>query len=218
MFIAGVDEAGRGPALGPMVLAVVLASKEQEEALKELKVKDSKLLKKSEREYLEKKIKETVEDYAIAIVHPKELDGLMDRRSLNEIEAMKIGAMLNSLKQKPEVLIADSPDLIEQNFAKRIKKYFCEPILIRAEHFADKNHAVVSAASIIAKVARDREIEKLKQEFGDIGSGYSHDPKTREFIEKYIENNNCLPSCARKNWQTSMNALDKKFQKRLEEY
>ncbi len=217
MFTAGVDEAGRGPALGPMVLATVLASKEQEEKLWEMKVRDSKLLKREERERLEGKIKNAVEDFAVAVVLPEELDCLMDRKSLNEIEAMKVGAMLNSLKKKPAVLIVDSPDLIEGNFAKRIKKYFGGDVVIRAEHFADRNHTVVSAASIIAKVARDREIEKLKREFGDIGSGYSHDPKTIEFIESYVSVHSRLPPCARKNWQTNMNALDKKFQKKLGE-
>jgi ribonuclease HII len=94
-------------------------------------------------------------------------------------------------------------------------KYCGKSVTIRSEHFADKNHAVVSAASILAKVARDREIEKLKKEFGEIGSGYSSDPVTMAFLRKWIEEKGSLPPMARQNWETSRRELNKKFQTRL---
>ncbi|MEM0360217.1 MAG: ribonuclease HII [Candidatus Diapherotrites archaeon] len=215
MLVAGVDEAGRGPALGPMALALVVATKEQEELLLGMGVRDSKELQPKERERLEKKILDCIEEYRIVLVEPKELDALMERKSLNEIEAMRIAEMLNSLNSCPEIVFVDSPDIIERNFAKRIKKYCSKSVLIRAEHFADKNYAVVSAASILAKTARDRAIEMLKREFGEIGSGYSSDPITIEFLQKWVKEKGSLPPIARKNWETSKRELDKKFQTRL---
>jgi len=218
MFLGGVDEAGRGPVLGPMVMAIVIATKEQEEKFIGLGVKDSKELKVSKRLELFDKIKDISEESAVAIIEPDDLNKLMPRHSLNEIEAMYIADLLNSLKSRPDLLFVDSPDSIESNFSKRIIKYCEKKIDIRSEHYADTNYPVVSAASILAKVTRDREIDRLKEEFGELGSGYSHDEVTRKFLSKWVEEKGSLPSCARAHWETSKRELNKKFQKKLGEY
>ena len=216
MFLAGVDEAGRGPALGPMAMAIVVATKEQEEELISMGVRDSKELSPTKRESLAKKIKSLVEEYRVSLVSPSELNELMVRKSLNEIEAMRIAEMVNSLAAKPEIVVVDSPDIIESNFSKRIARYCSREITIRSEHFADRNYPLVSAASILAKVARDAEIESLKGEFGEIGSGYPHDPDTIAFIRKWVEENGSLPPIARSEWETNKRELDRKFQRKLQ--
>ena len=218
MLLAGIDEAGRGPALGPLALGLVVATKEQEEKLAGLGVRDSKELKPPDRERLSGEIEGLVEEFTVSLVAPAELNKLMVRKSLNEIEAMRIGEMLNSLKSRPEVLFVDSPDIIESNFSKRIGRYCGRKLAIRSEHFADKNYPLVAAASILAKVARDNAIEELKKEFGEIGSGYPHDPRTIAFIKKYIDEKKCLPPFARTSWETNKRALDSKYQKRLNEW
>jgi len=215
MLLAGIDEAGRGPALGPMALAIVVATKEQEEKLVALGVRDSKELNAGERERLDAEIREIAEESVVSLVAPEELNRLMIRKSLNEIEAMRIGEMLNSISSRPEMLFVDSPDIIEANFSKRIEKYCGRKIVIKSEHFADKNYPLVAAASIIAKVARDAEIEKLRKEFGEIGSGYPHDSRTIAFIRKYIDEKKCLPPFARTSWETNKRELDSKFQTKL---
>lgn len=218
ILIGGIDEAGRGSALGPLVMAAVLVNKEQEEQLMELGVRDSKELSKKNRERLAKEIKDLAEKYAIVKITPKELNELMPRKSLNEIEAMKAAQLIQEIGEKPAMLIVDSPDIIASNFAKRIKKYLPFNLLIKAEHFADKTHAVVSAASILAKVARDSEVDTLKRYYGEVGSGYWHDPLTQSFIEKWTAKHGKLPSCARAHWQPNIRTLDKKLQKTLEEF
>ncbi len=215
MLIAGIDEAGRGPVFGPMVLAVCCIHKRDEEKLLDLGVKDSKLLSAKERERQFIEIKNIVNEFNSVHVLPKEIDSLRNRKSLNEIEAMRVGMLLNGLKEKPEVVFVDSPDIKQENFSVRIKKYLNFDCIIKSEHKADLNYPVVSAASIIAKVERDFEIKKLAEEHGEIGSGYPADEVTVRFLEKWMKNNNCLPSFARNSWDTSKRALDKKFQKKL---
>ncbi len=215
MLIAGIDEAGLGPCLGPMVLCVATIEKAEEEKLLEIGVKDSKQLTASQREKQFGQLQKVLREFRTIHILPHEMDALMDWKSLNEIEAMKIGYLLNSLKEKPEVVFIDSPDVIEKNFARRIRKYVSYGLKIKSEHKADVNYPKVSGASIIAKVERDAVIAELAKEFGEIGSGYSHDPKTIAFLENWMKHNKALPHFARKAWDTNKRILDKKFQKSL---
>lgn len=215
MLIAGIDEAGRGPCLGPMVLAVATISKETESALEEIGVKDSKQLSAQQRLEQFPKIKTALHEYATVHIEPAELDALMDWKSLNEIEAMKIGFLLNNLKQKPDIVFVDSPDVIQENFGERIRKYLTFETKLRTEHKADVNYPIASAASILAKVERDFAIETLSKTHGSIGSGYSHDPVTREYLFNYVKQNKCLPAFCRKSWDTSRQALDSTLQQKL---
>lgn len=215
MLIAGIDEAGRGPCLGPLVVAVSVLEKSREEELYELGVKDSKLLSTEKRKKFYPKIKKLSLEHAFSKVSAKELDSLMLRKSLNEIEAMKIAKMLNELKNKPEVLYVDSPDILQDNFGKRLKKYLSFSPTIIAEHKADFNYAVVSAASIIAKVERDKEIERFSKKYGRIGSGYPGDKETTEFIRKYLDMHNSLPEIVRMSWDTTKRILNDKYQTKL---
>src|SRR3989344_7069004 len=140
MLIAGVDEAGRGPALGPMVLSIASIEKKDEEKLVKLGVKDSKLLTEKERERQNKELPKILFEFNSVHIGPAEIDQLRDRKSLNEIEAMRIGYLLNSLKTKPDIVYIDSPDPIARNFGKRIEKYISFGLEIRAEHKADLNY------------------------------------------------------------------------------
>jgi ribonuclease HII len=216
MLIAGIDEAGRGPVLGPMVIAITVIEKEQEEKLKELGVTDSKLLSEKKRLELLPKIKETVIEFNSVKIQAEEIDGFMLRKSLNELEAMKAAYLINSLKATPDLVLIDSPDLIESNFEKRIRKYLNKKIKIISQHKADLNYLIVGASSIIAKTERDEEIKKLSKEFKcDLGTGYPHDEKTISFIKNYLKKNNRLPECARKKWNTSTRLSDERFQQKL---
>jgi len=142
----------------------------------------------------------------------------MPRKSLNEIEAMNAAQLLNEVVPRPEIAIVDSPDLIAENFSKRIKKYLSSSLLIKAEHFADSNYAVVGAASILAKVARDSEVAKLREKRGNLGSGYWHDPLTKSFVQNWVDQHKALPECARIHWAPSIYTLNKKLQKKLGEF
>lgn len=218
MLIAGVDEAGRGPAIGPMVMAVAVIDSEDEHGLAEMGAKDSKLVPEPERERLYPLLQSALRAHQTVHINPDEMDVLMDRISLNEIEAMKIGSMLNTLTEKPSVVFVDSPDPLAENFARRIQGYLSFKPKIVSEHKADVNYPVVSAASIIAKVQRDaviKELQRAFEVFGDIGSGYSHDERTISFLQKYVKLHNALPSCARKKWGTNVRLMDQRFQTKL---
>jgi len=215
MLIAGIDEAGRGPALGPMVLSIATIEKKDEELLRKLGVKDSKLLQAKERQRQRRELRKILYEFNSVKIPAAEIDSLRDRKSLNEIEAMRIGYLLNSLKKKPEVAYVDAPDPIAKNFGKRIKKYISFGLTIKAEHKADVNYPIVSAASIIAKVERDTAIERLCRKYGKLGSGYPHDPDTIAFLCNWVKKNKSLPDFARKSWETSKNIENKVFQKKL---
>ncbi|MBS3172618.1 ribonuclease HII [Candidatus Woesearchaeota archaeon] len=214
--ILGIDEAGRGPVIGPMVMAGVLISEADEKKLKELGVKDSKLLTPKKREELFDKIKKIAKDYEIIIIPPKEIDEAVESQesNLNRLEVIKSAMIIN--KFNPNLTILDCPTVSTHKYEEEIRFYLKNKELkLKAENKADVNYPVVSAASILAKVTRDREIEKLKEKYGDIGPGYPSNEITKKFIK---ENWNKHPEIFRKSWATFKNIERKKDQKNLVDF
>jgi len=216
MLDCGIDEAGRGPLLGPMVICGVLADEKQVDELKKLGVKDSKLLAPKQREFLFDKIKKVISGYELAIISPQEIDEAVESETmnLNWLEAVKSAEIINKLK--PQKAIIDSPS----NNTEKYKQYVLKLLdgketKIVAEHKADLNYPIVSAASILAKVTRDREIETLKRKYGELGSGYPSDPVTREFL---LKNYRKFPEIFRKSWQSYKEVAGHKGQKKLGEF
>ena len=216
MIVCGIDEVGRGPVIGPMVLGCVLLDDAGRKRLGDLKVRDSKKVSPERRERLAPQIKECAIEWSLIKISPQEIDYLRKKISLNAIEAMKIAELLARLKNWPAKVIVDSPDPVADNFRERITKFLNGrnmPIPeIVAEHKADDRYIEVSAASIIAKVERDLDIEKLQQEYGEIGSGYLSDQVTRDYIRK-TKRNGETPHFVRRSWNTSSAT-----QTRLEEF
>jgi ribonuclease HII len=217
-LVAGVDEAGRGCVLGPLVLAVCVIDKNKEKMFKDAGVKDSKLLSSQKREELLELIKKEAEDYQIAVIPAEELNILMDRYSLNEIEAQKACVAMSQLKVIPEVIVFDSPDTSTDHFTKRIKDNLkaisCKfDSKLISEHKADLNHPSVSCASILAKVTRDK---LLKKELGGLEiSGYSSDPKTIDYLKDYFRKHKDFPKNTRLKWKTLDNIVNDLYQKKL---
>ncbi|MEK6875785.1 MAG: ribonuclease HII, partial [Nanoarchaeota archaeon] len=218
ILICGIDEAGRGPVLGPLVMCGLLVKEEDEKKLVKLQVKDSKLLTRERREFLFDKIKDVSYKAEIVIIDPDEIDHAVnnhDGLNLNKLEARKSAEIINLLK--PDKAIIDAPS----NNIKAYKEYLSgyiknKKIELILEHKADVNYPVVSAASILAKVTRDNEIEKIKKKIKiDFGSGYMSDPKTVDFLEKYYEK---FPELFRKSWFPYQDMLNKKFQSKLEDF
>jgi ribonuclease HII len=216
MLVAGIDEAGRGPVLGPMVLACVVIDSEDEAAIKKAGVRDSKELKPGKREELYSMIRGIAKEISSVHVPASEIDLLRKKISLNELEARKIAGLLSGLSSKPEVVYVDAPDTIEANFAKRIAKCGITHKIV-SEHRADSTYAVCSAASVIAKVERDRAVRALEEKYGKLGSGYPHDPDTIGFLNKCIEKKE-YPDLIRQSWDTFDRLVKEKAQKRLDFY
>ncbi|ASJ01043.1 ribonuclease HII [Thermococcus gorgonarius] len=198
--IAGIDEAGRGPVIGPMVIAAVVFDEVNLPKLEALGVRDSKKLTPKRREKLFNEILKIADDYVILELSPEEIDSR--EGTLNEFEVNNFVKALNSLKVKPDVIYIDAADVKEERFGEEIGKLLNFKAGIIAEHKADDKFPPVSAASIVAKVTRDRAIERLKEEYGEIGSGYPSDPRTREFLMSYYKKHGEFPPIVRRTWKT----------------
>lgn len=190
MLTIGIDDAGRGPIMGPMILAGVLIDKNSETALKKYPIRDSKQLTHPKRIELSKIIKEGVLAYETVRAIPEEIDNALKTGiNLNRLEAMKMAEVINSLnngKQKINVII-DCPSTNIKKWREILMEYIKEPknLNIVCEHKADANYLPVSAASILAKVKREEEVEKIKDKYGKTGSGYTSDPYTIEFLKEH---------------------------------
>jgi ribonuclease HII len=218
-MISGIDEAGKGPVLGPMCVAGILLNEAKTDELLRIKVKDSKLLTGKKREVLDGEIKKIVEGYFILEVSPSRIDELRKIMTMNEIMVICFTEVLEELR--PDHAFVDAADVIANRFGKNIREKYSGEIFITSEHKADVKYPIVSAASILAKVQRDSLIKHLEDELGmEIGSGYPSDPKTILFLENWVKDNNSLPSFARNSWETSKRILEKydRNQKRLFQY
>jgi ribonuclease HII len=197
MIICGVDDAGRGSVLGPLVIAGVSIERTKIKHLSEIGVKDSKQLSPKTREILYKKIIAIVDDYYVARISPKIIDESVYKNQLNHLEAKYMAKVIAKLQ--PDSSYVDSCDVNPARFGKEISK-LANSGKIFSRHHADSRFAVVSAASIVAKVNRDREIEKLRKKH-DLGSGYPSDSKTMQFIKEWILEHNKTPEFVRKSWK-----------------
>ena len=100
-LVSGIDEAGRGCVLGPMVISICTIYQKDESFFREVGVKDSKLLSPTKREQLFKIIKDKAKEYRIIVIPAQEINVLMNAFSLNVIETQKFGDLINSLKNIP---------------------------------------------------------------------------------------------------------------------
>ncbi len=219
-LILGIDDAGRGPVLGPMILAGCLITEEAEKKLKKLGVKDSKDLTAKRREFLAEKIRETAETFEVVLAYPKEIDGKNHKGiNLNDLEAIKTAEIINKINKglKKIKVIIDCPSVSIGKWKDLLKTKIknLANLEIVCEHKADKNYIAVSAASILAKSVREKEMNILKEKYGDeIGSGYCSDPATCRFLEKYAEKHK-EDGIFRQTWSTWKKACANLEQKRL---
>ncbi len=217
MKVCGIDEAGRGAVLGPLVICGALIDEKDEPKLKELGVKDSKLLTPKQRERIAEALKKLVK-YQLVVLSPKEIDNNVNGENgsnLNWLEANKSVELINILQPEKAIIDCPSPN------TKAYHEYIAERLLhkkvkIITEHKADVNYLVVGAASILAKVARDAAIEEIKKHVGeDCGPGYPANAITMQFLRKNWDKH---PELFRHSWSTYKEVAGLKKQKRIGEY
>ena len=202
MKIIGIDEAGRGPAIGPMIMAGVLYDDMTEDRLKSLGVRDSKKLSSRRRELLEPQIKESVMRYWIAEISVS----LIDRKNLNTLELEAAASIIREADAETVFLDVPVAENSRYKFIDRLRKAIQKDIPIVAKSHADDIFPCVSAASILAKVERDRLISNLHSIYGDFGSGYPGDSKTQVFISEWYR----YPEIIRKRWQPVRDVIVRK--------
>jgi ribonuclease HII len=223
-LILGIDDAGRGPLIGPMALAGCLIPKSLEAEFKSMGVKDSKMLQPKKREALAEEIRKKASSYYVTLSFPEKIDnGIKTGTNLNKIEAMEAAEIINKLTEnltEPVSIIIDCPSTNRQAWRKQVIEYIhsMDNLNLICEHKADRDYVAVSAASILAKSQRETEVAKLKEKIGiDFGSGYTSDPKTIDFMKANSERfkNDGL---FRKSWATFQNYEKETKQKKLGEF
>lgn len=218
----GIDEAGKGPVLGPMVAAAVRADPD---ALPE-GIDDSKRLSPARREELAAALRaDGAIGVGVAAVPVARIDDPeTDMNRLTAAAQVEAAARVVPDGARDRV-VADAGDVSESRFARRLREGIAEAtgaeIEVLAEHGADESRAVVGAASVLAKVERDARIDALAEEYGGyggIGSGYPSDPATREFLRAYVAEHGDVPDCARRSWGTCEDVLAAAEQSSLSEF
>lgn len=217
MRVLGIDEAGRGAVIGPLVICGLMIDEKDEKKLKEIRVKDSKELTPKKREELVPMIEKIATHTAILRLPPCKIDNSRKKGiNLNQLEAIKMAEIINMLE--PDRAIVDTPSLNTNKFRDYLwSKLENKNVELICENFADKKYPVVSAASILAKVDRDERIEELKMRVSyDFGVGYSHDFRTINFLNKLAEEGNGkLPNYVRHTWSTAEQITKKYKQMRI---
>lgn len=190
MFRAGIDEAGRGPVIGPLVAALAVLDARGEALLAAAGVTDSKKISPGKRESLAVLIREHALTTHLVIADPERIDRALNDpvSNLNLLEAELTAQLLESLPEGSGVVVIDLPTRSKDAYeaAIRSRGHIPRDVSLVLEHKADLNHVACAAASILAKVERDRRIAVIESEIGiPIGSGYPSDPRTKAFLDSH---------------------------------
>jgi ribonuclease HII len=203
MLISGVDDAGRGSVIGPLAIAGVSLEEKDLLKLADLGVKDSKLLSPQRRETLAHQIRNLAFSFDVVLLSPAEIDRVVETgkrlHRLNRLEAQTMARVLAVLK--PDVAYVDASDVLPNRFGDHIAESLTFKLKIISEHKADSKYPIVSAASIIAKVERDKALSELQKKYGDVGCGYPTDSNTIDFLKCWIKKFGSYPDFVRKSWK-----------------
>jgi len=209
----GADEAGKGPVLGPMVAAAVRAPADAVPAA----VDDSKRLSPARRDELATRLRSAAAvDVGVAVVTPDRIDD--PETDMNSLTVAAQVEAIAAVAADDDSLTVDAGDVDADRFGRRIDDGVDAAVTVRSEHRADERHAHVAAASVVAKVERDARVEALAETYGDVGSGYPSDERTRTFLAEYVREHGELPACARASWSTCDDVLAAAEQSSLSEF
>ena len=213
-IVVGIDEAGRGAVIGPMVIAGVSFLEEDLHKLDNLGVKDSKQLAHKKSISLSKKIEELAKDILVIKVGACKIDSFRrDGVNLNRLEAIKFADIINFLSGQK--IYIDSPEPNPEKLRLFLNTMVSTNPEMIIEHKADVNYKIVSAASIIAKVERENDIEELKKEYGDFGPGYPSNEITMNWLREWKAKNKSYPEIVRKSWETVRELEGKRVQTKI---
>jgi len=192
--VVGIDEAGRGPVLGSMFIAFSIINLQKmteidgyQKLLKDLGVKDSKLLSHKKRAELYVKLQDQM-DVKFAQLTPTIID--LNNSSGGKLNALEVEAIVKVLEDlKPDLVMIDALTSKPEKFGDELLKKLSFECKLICENKADAKYEMVGAASIVAKELREKEVAEIKKNIGlDCGSGYPSDPKTRAFLKEHYKN------------------------------
>jgi len=207
-FRIGVDEAGKGPVLGPMIAAAVRADADD---LPD-GIADSKRLSAVKRESLAETLRATAGvDVGVGVVTVEEIDA--PETDMNRLTVAAQVRAITAVADDGDRAIVDAGDVSESRFGRRVREGVASggvDITVTAEHGADDSYRLAAAASVVAKVERDSRMAAVAtdySEIGPVGSGYPSDPTTRAFLADFVDRHGDLPACARRSWSTCEDVL-----------
>jgi ribonuclease HII len=213
ILVGGVDEAGRGSIIGPLVVAGISIKESKIAQLSEMGVRDSKALTPKARARLFGEIMKVADSVCIRKVDPDEIDGSVSLRGLNRLEARVMASVINNIGA--DEVYVDCCDVNPERYRDYIWQHLdCSP-KVHSMHHADSINVVVSAASIVAKITRDQEIQHIRNRYRSIGSGYPSDDRTMRFIRRWVNKNGSAPEFARKSWKPLKLMLEQTAQLKL---
>jgi ribonuclease HII len=199
-IICGIDEAGRGSLLGPIIVAGVCVTKKSISEMVENGIKDSKLLSPKKRQVLFGHVINVAKSICVCRINIEDIDFHVFRNNLNLLEAEAMAITIRNMKS--DKTYVDSCDVNPSRYQRTIKSFLKQNnTKLVSMHHADRLSVVVSGASIIAKVIRDSELSKIRIKYGDVGSGYPSDKKTIKFVKEWFRQKNEIPPFARKSWK-----------------
>jgi ribonuclease HII len=219
MLVCGVDDAGRGSVIGPLVIAGITVDNKEMDKLVSLGVKDSKLLSPARRSKLAPEIVKVAMNHHVVRLSPAEIDKVVETGSrlhrLNRLEAHAMAEVITFLR--PDIAYVDASDVLPGRYGEHVAEKVPFEVKIVSEHKADLNYPVVSAASIIAKVERDKAVAELTEIHGNLGSGYLSDSETVRFLESWVRTHRSYPEFVRRSWAPAkkIEISQSIFQKRL---
>lgn len=202
-----------------MVITGVVIDKKDEKKLKVFGVKDSKELSPKRREELAPLIERIAKSVIVLRVPACKIDSYRAKKiNLDRIEAMKMAEIIDMCNA--DRIYVDSLEFNPEKFKKIILSNLPDKKFdLVVENYADETYPIVGAASIIAKVERDKAIEEIKRKEGiDFGVGYSHDDRTIEFVKKLIKERKELPNYVRQSWVTTQLLKKASWQRRIKDF
>ena len=210
---AGIDEAGRGPVFGPLVVAGVAA--EDPSIFKELGCRDSKQLSPGRREAIERQLRANPEvRIEVRVVAAEVLDAERQRLTMNDIEVERFRDIAQAFSRgaAPGVVYVDAADVDAARFGRAVSRGLRMGTRVVSEHKADDTYPIVGAASIVAKVARDAAVAEFARRLErrlemPLGSGYAHDERTRLFLQAWHARFGDVPEGTRRSWATTKDLL-----------
>jgi len=215
-WIVGLDEAGRGSLVGPLLVGAFAIRETDGERLPSLGVRDSKQLTPARRREVYERISSVGVCRSIALA-PHTIDRYVARGGLNELELLTFARLVRALR--PATAYADACDPDAARFGRRLAALVGDGVEVVARHRADEEIAVVGAASIVAKVRRDRALGQLRVRLGDgLGSGYPSDRRTREFVERCLRSGGEPPQWLRRSWAPVQRVMRARSARTLDEF
>ena len=209
--ICAVDESGRGSVIGPLVISIVCVDEDSVKKIASIVTSDREVRDDAVRKLIYMRVKKFIKKLEYVIVDAQVIDYFVNHGLLNELLASYMSLGVANVVESgltPWIVKIDSPVKKWYVFKKMILDYFniLEIPIPRQNIFVkcglDEEDPLVALAGVLAKLKRDTIVQQLKKKYGDFGSGYPSDPRTRAWLRKLIEQGQELPPIVRKSWAT----------------